>query len=734
MIEKETIYIAHSENEKGEIQTMKNHSLGVGQLMKDSTLSKDFVDLYEFCGLIHDMGKYSNEFQQYILGGEFKTKHSIYGALFAWNNRHMELSFPIFGHHAGLPDYSDMIQQIKAELNFEKEKYNSIYRSWFSEIGNHTSLPSNESFLALSNVLLQELFVRMLYSSLVDADSLDTERHFDSDKFKTRKSPSFNPQFLLSKLQQTLKVFEANPEKNRLEINKLRNDVRKFAESKAYLPQGCFSMTLPTGLGKTICSINWALHHAQCHCNVKRIIIVLPFISIIDQTAEVLKRIFDDETHNYVLEHHSNVIYEDDEKNEEYNPQQLAIDNWDYPIIVTTSVQFFESLFGNKRSMCRKLHNIQDSIIIFDEIQTLPFNITEPTLVMLENLQELCRCSILFCTATQPDFETRNGFSGIKHIEPLVENPQVVFERTIRVTYHPINKYEEITISELSNMVANNSQSSLVVFNTKKKARMFFEEMRNNISTLHNLFHLSTSMCPAHRKEVLKDIKNALLLGKYIVVSSTQLIEAGVDMDFPIVYRELAPLESIIQSAGRCNREGKMKDEKGDDKKGDVYLFSLTESGQPSKQYRSWSEFANLLYKDNEDKLHTHDFYAGYYRKLVENFTNTDELNITNDRKELKYQTVSEKYKIIDNKTQSIFVSDYNKESLELYNRIKKQEYLTRKDHHLVSQYSVQVYDNFVTKNQRFIRRQECGVTVWIGSYSKDFGLSFEEELRTLII
>lgn len=730
---KKIIFIAHSENENGDIQTMKNHSLEVGLLMKEFALSKDFVDLYEYCGLVHDMGKYSSEFQQYITGGKNKTKHSIYGAMCAFDKRHIEIALPVFGHHSGLPNYPEMRQQILAELNFEKVKYNSIYNTWLSDVGMRISLPNNENFHALSNILLQELFVRMLYSSLVDADSLDTERHFESNKFKTRKSPSFDPQLLLYKLQQTLKAFEANPEKMRLEINKLRNDVRRFAESKACLPQGCFSMTLPTGLGKTICSINWALHHAQYHRNVKRIIIVLPFISIIDQTAEVLKNIFDDEIHNYVLEHHSNVMYEDDNKKDEYNPKLLATENWDYPIIVTTSVQFFESLFGNSRSKCRKLHNIQDSIIIFDEIQTLPFNITEPTLVMLENLQKLCRCSILFCTATQPDFETRNGFSGIKHIEPLVENPQFVFERTIRVTYHPINKYEEITISKLSNMVTNNSQSSLVVFNTKKKARLFFEKMRETSSS-YKLFHLSTSMCPAHRKEVIMDIMNSLSLGEYIVVSSTQLIEAGVDMDFPTVYRELAPLESIIQSAGRCNREGKIKDEKGNYKKGDVYLFSLMESGQPSERYRSWSEFANLLYKDNEDKLYTHDFYVDYYRKLVENFVNTDELDITNDRKNLKYQTVSEKYKIIDNKAQSVFVLNYDTDSLELYNRIKKQEYLSRQDRHFVSQYSVQVYDNFITKNRRFIRREECGITVWIGSYSKDFGLSFEEELRTLII
>lgn len=733
MNDSENKYIAHSANSDGIVQTMNEHCSEVGKIMRRFALDKSFADLYEFCGIIHDIGKYSDDFQRYIAGDNIKTKHSIYGALYAFENKHMEISLPVFGHHAGLSNSPEMRLQLKAELICEKEKYSYICKRWLSDIGNHISLPSNENFLGLSNILLQELFVRMLYSSLVDADSLDTERHFKSNKFKTRKSPSFDPQLLLCKLQQTLKAFEANPEKNRLEINKLRNDVRKFAESKAYLPQGCFSMTLPTGLGKTICSINWALHHAQYHCNVKRIIIVLPFISIIDQTAEVLKKIFDDETHNYVLEHHSNVNYIEDKDEDEYDSKLLAIENWDYPIIVTTNVQFFESLFSNKRSACRKLHNIQDSIIIFDEIQTLPLGITEPTLIMLENLQQLCRCSMLFCTATQPDFESRKGFSGIRHIESLVENPQLVFEQTRRVIYYPINDYKEITISELSDIVSKNHRSSLVVFNTKKKARLFFEEMKD--CSQYRLFHLSTSMCPVHRKKVIKEIRSALLLGEYIVVSSTQLIEAGVDMDFPIVYRELAPLESIIQSAGRCNREGKMKDEKGNIIKGEVYLFSLIDSGQPSKQYRTWSEFANLLYKGNEKKLYTHDFYCYYYRELVRNFVNTDKLCITNDRKKLLYQTVADKYKIIDDKTQSIFIFNYNEESLELYNRIKNHEILSRQERQLVSQYSVQVYDEFLrNKDENLVKKEKCGILVWDGSYSKDFGLPFIQDFNTIII
>lgn len=723
-------YIAHSENSNGIKQTMEMHSKGFCGFMKEFALSESFADLYGFCGLIHDIGKYSDDFQKHIAGENNKVKHSVYGAIYAIEKKLLEVALPVFGHHAGLPDRPDILQNIKAETN-EDAKYNSICGAWKNDLGGEVIVPDEITFRNLPDVLQKELFVRLLFSSLVDADSLDTERHFFECKFSNRESPSFESDKLLVKLQEEFEHLENDPTKK---INKLRNEVRLFAESKAHLPQGCFSLTLPTGLGKTLCSINWALHHAQHHPNIKRIIIVLPFINIIDQTAEKLKSIFNDEEGDYVLEHHSNVIYANNEDRDEYNPKQLATDNWDYPIIITTSVQFFESLFSNRRSACRKLHNIQDSIIIFDEIQTLPIDVTEPTLIMLDNLQQLCRCSLLFCTATQPDFQTRNGFSGISHIESLVEDPKRIFDETRRVTYHPINSYNEITISKLADIVVMNRKSALVVFNTKKKARLFFDEMKGCDG--YRLFHLSTNMCPSHRKETIRAIREALQKEERIVVSSTQLIEAGVDMDFPTVYRELAPLESIIQSAGRCNREGGLKDEDGNPINGDVYLFSLAESGQPSKQYSSWSEFANLLYKGNEERLYSHDFYSFYYRELIKNYAETDKLHITEDRKRWLYQTVAEKYKIIDGKALSLFVYDYNRESNQLYNKIKDKEYLFNREWQQISQYSVQVYINLDEKELRRDKRfqfLQCGVVVWLGPYSYDLGLVLFDELNLLM-
>lgn len=718
-------YIAHSENLSGVIQTMKEHSSGVGKFMREFALSESFADLYEFCGLIHDIGKYSSDFQKHISGENNKVRHSIYGAILATKQSMLDVAMPVYGHHSGLPNRPDMLLDIKTEQSTPKSIYDEILKKWDEDTKNKVKIPGDESFRVIPDVLQKELFVRMLFSSLVDADSLDTERHFCEDRFNARIYQPLNAVFLLNQLQQKRFIpFMNDLDKSDQPINKLRNFVRIYAESKANLPQGFFSLTLPTGMGKTLCSINWALHHALCHKNIKRIIIVLPFISIIDQTAEELKAIFNEEGKDFVLEHHSNIINIDDKNPDESSPKQLATENWDYPIIVTTAVQFFESLFSNKRSACRKLHNIQDSIIIFDEIQTLPLNVTEPTLVMLENLQQLCRCSILFCTATQPDFKTRKGFSGVNHIESLVEDPQHIFDETKRVAYQPLNGYNQLAISELADIVTKQGKSALVVFNTKKKARMFYEELRGIDG--YQTFHLSTTMCPVHRKEIIRTIRQVLTSKEPIIVSSTQLIEVGVDMDFPTVYRELAPLESIIQSAGRCNREGKIS-------LGDVYLFSLTESGQPSQEYRAWLEFANLLYRGNEEKLCTHDFYEYYYRELVKNYAHTDKYTITEDRKKLLYQTVADKYKIIDSSSQALFVYGYNSDSRQLYNQVKDKEYLTKQERQQVSQYCVQVFDNFLRDNSSFIGSEQCGLLVWHGSYSSDVGLPFIEDFNVLI-
>ena len=705
-------YIAHSENGNGEEQTIKQHSEGVADIMKSFALTDEYADIYAYCGLLHDVGKYSEGFQRYIRAGGEKEPHAKWGAYMAKNDRLINIAFSVFGHHMGLPNRDTMFETF-IQCENEKGKWLEIQRSLRND-GMCIPPCDNAPFNRIDGNTAKELFVRMLYSSLVDADSLDTERHFQEEQYNARPRLILDVDALLDALNYKLSSFSHNSP-----LNGLRTEVRLYAQSLAEEPQGCFSMTLPTGMGKTLCSLNWALHHAKVHSNIKRIVIVLPFLSIIDQTAKELKSIFKD--HDVILEHHSNVIYEGKESEEEYyckDPKQLATENWDYPIVVTTTVQFFESLFSNQRSKCRKLHNLQDSIVIFDEIQTLPVHLAECTMKMLNDMLHLCRCSILFCTATQPNFQTRSDFKGIDHIVPLVENPMAIFAATKRVEYYPIADYEVQSIDSIAQKVCEEKESVLIVCNTKKKAKALFDSIKEKGNM--QVLHLSTNMCQKHRMVVVDKVKGKLKNGEKLILCSTQLIEAGVDMDFPIVFRELAPLESIIQSAGRCNREGKLE-------KGKVFLFQLEEKGQPSAEYKTFAQFAQLCYHNNENRLTDADFYAEYYTDIVKLYAPED--TITPKREKLMFQDVADIYHIIDSSATSLFVYRYNEESLQLYKEITCKEYLSRKDYQQIAQYCVQVYNKFERDNSDKIAETTNGVKVWSGAYSEEFGLSNEEEI-----
>jgi len=704
-------FIAHSENKDGEEQTMRQHSEGVAEMMRSFALSSDFAEIYSYCGLLHDVGKYSDGFQRYIKSGGEREPHAKWGAFVAKGNKLIEIAFPIIGHHAGIPNRDSMFEILNI-CGQEVSKWKAIQDSMGDD---GVSIPpcDNLPFTQIEGMTRKELFVRMLYSSLVDADSLDTERHFKKEQYESRPREMFEVDKLLASLNKKFSSFNHDTL-----LNKLRTEVRLYAQSHAAEEQGCFSMTLPTGMGKTLCSLNWALHHAKEHTNIKRIIIVLPFISIIDQTATELKSIFKD--YDVVLEHHSNIIYENDTDEDYYckNPKQLATENWDYPIIVTTAVQFFESLFSNQRSKCRKLHNLQDSIVIFDEIQTLPLNLAECTMRMLNDMLHLCRCSFLFCTATQPDFQTRKDFSGIDHITPLVDDPISIFAATQRVKYYSVADYEAQSIDSIADKVIEQDGSVLVVCNTKKKALALYNCLKNRCGI--QVLHLSTNMCQAHRMKIINGVKELLKNGEKLILCSTQLIEAGVDMDFPVVFRELAPLESIIQSAGRCNREGKLKE-------GRVYLFQFEDTGQPSRQYGALAQFAQLCYSGNEGRLSEADFYSEYYTKIINLYARHDD--ITSQREQLMFQDVADKYHIISNNTVPLFIYQYDAESLRLYHEINDKEYLSRMDYQRIAQYSVQVYEQFAYENAYRIIETTNGIKIWYGAYSEDFGINNDDEI-----
>lgn len=704
-------YIAHSENSNGEEQSMVQHSEGVAELMKSFALANDFAEIYSCCGLLHDLGKYSTEFQKYIRSNGNKEPHARWGAYMALKSKLINIAFPVIGHHAGLPNRDAMFEDLEICAK-EENKWKNIQQA-LEDDDFIIPMCDNSPFDKIGDTFQKELFIRLLYSALVDADSLDTERHFKKEQFGTRSSKTLDVDVLLTAMNKRFESFKQDTP-----LNELRTNVRLYAQSLANADKGCFSMTLPTGMGKTLTGLNWALHHAKAHPNIKRIVIVLPFISIIDQTANELKNIFKD--YDIILEHHSNVIFEEANEEETYckDSKYLATENWDYPIVITTAVQFFESLFSNQRSKCRKLHNLQDSIVIFDEIQTLPVNLAECTMKMLNDMLHLCRCSFLFCTATQPNFQTRQDFSGIDNIIPLVENPASIFASTKRVKYNAVDDYKQQSFESIADCVVTQKDSVLIVCNTKKKALALFEclKKRSEIPVLH----LSTNMCQIHRMEVINKVRQKLKNGEKLLLCSTQLIEAGVDIDFPVVFRELAPLESIIQSAGRCNREGKLDE-------GQVYLFQLEDQSQPSRQYETFAQYAQLCYKGNENRLTEADFYSEYYTKIFSLYVEKE--SITSKRKQLMFQDIADLYHIINSNTITLFIYRYDNESERLYNEIRDKEYLSRKDYQRIAQYSVQVYEWFMNNNVDKIEETPNGVKIWFGAYSKEKGLSNEDEI-----
>ena len=704
-------YIAHSENSNGEEQSMVQHSEGVAELMKSFALANDFAEIYSCCGLLHDLGKYSTEFQKYIRSNGNKEPHARWGAYMALKSKLINIAFPVIGHHAGLPNRDAMFEDLEICAK-EENKWKNIQQA-LEDDDFIIPMCDNSPFDKIGDTFQKELFIRLLYSALVDADSLDTERHFKKEQFGARSSKTLDVDVLLTAMNKRFESFKQDTP-----LNELRTNVRLYAQSLANADKGCFSMTLPTGMGKTLTGLNWALHHAKAHPNIKRIVIVLPFISIIDQIANELKNIFKE--YDVILEHHSNLVFEETNEEETYckDSKYLATENWDYPIVITTAVQFFESLFSNQRSKCRKLHNLQDSIVIFDEIQTLPVNLAECTMKMLNDMLHLCRCSFLFCTATQPDFQTRQDFSGIDNIIPLVENPASIFASTKRVKYNAIDEYKAQSFDSIADYVVEQKDSVLIVCNTKKKAIALFTYLkkRSEIPVLH----LSTNMCQIHRMEVINKVRQKLKNGEKLLLCSTQLIEAGVDIDFPVVFRELAPLESIIQSAGRCNREGKLDE-------GQVYLFQLEDQSQPSRQYETFAQYAQLCYKGNENRLTEADFYSEYYTKIFSLYVEKE--SITSKRKQLMFQDVADLYHIINSNTITLFIYRYDGESERLYNEIRDKEYLSRKDYQRIAQYSVQVYEWFMNNNVDKIEETPNGVKIWFGAYSKEKGLSNEDEI-----
>ena len=496
-------------------------------------------------GLMHDIGKYSDAFQDRLRGNPHRVDHSTAGAWETWQMHQIFASFAIAGHHSGLPDggsRTDTSDQstLRGRVKRGEKQLLPPYSHWATEV----NLPKDVSipdFLTAPTVTQADamFFTRMIYSCLVDADFLCTERFMSGHG---RDFVPANIATLDTRLQD--KTAGWFPPKNKL--NEQRYAILSRCRQQAECKPGLFTLTVPTGGGKTIASLSFALAHARQY-HKSRVIYVIPYTSIIEQNAAVFRDFLGDDV---VLEHHSGVQYD---INDEATPHTIhmaqATENWDMPVIVTTAVQFFESLYASHSSQCRKLHNMANSVLIFDEAQMLPIPYLRPCVYAIAQLVQHYNSSAVLCTATQPALGPL--FREFLPDQPITELcPADCYDGSVfqRTSFQIAGKLDWDTLSYQLNQL----EQVLCIVNSRKSAQEIFSRLDKEGS-----FHLSTLMYPVHRKAVLAVIRDRLKKGLPCRVVSTSLIEAGVDVDFPAVYREQAGLDSILQAAGRCNREGR---------------------------------------------------------------------------------------------------------------------------------------------------------------------------------
>ncbi|MBS6196701.1 MAG: CRISPR-associated helicase Cas3' [Clostridiales bacterium] len=661
-------YLAHIEGERK--QFMKEHLEGTARLAGEFAEAFGTYEWGYCCGMLHDIGKYSDAFQEKIRGKEKRVDHSTAGAqlCLAKDGMYGFLSYCIAGHHAGLPDYGSVHFDTASAptLMGRKQKRVENYEAYQKEIQiPQIKKPPFDPKKVKNPPFSLSVFIRMLYSCLVDADFLDTEYFMQNGI--TERSPGEPMAVLFEKLNQHISGWLENTESDT--VNGHRTEILKHCMEQGKKERGLFRLTVPTGGGKTVASLTFALRHA-IENHMERVIYVIPYTSIIEQNAQVFREILGEEN---VLENHSNVDYE---SSEELKPMHLAAENWDKPVVVTTNVQFFESLFGNKSSKCRKLHNIANSVIIFDEAQMLPNDYLKPCISMMEELVERYRASLVLCTATQPALGAffQNGRSFVE-LCPRMEEQFRFFER---VSFQNIGT---VTEEDLAERLIQEKQA-LCIVNTKKRAQCLYRQLEGE-----GVYHLSTAMYPLHRKRVLKEIRERLAGGERCILISTSLVEAGVDLDFISVYRQIAGVDSMIQAAGRCNREGKRAPE---DSVVSVFRF---EGKEMTPGQRQQIDVANLLLEEGEDIFSLEvieRYFSMLYRFRGESLDKKrimDEFKMTGHN----FARVGKEFKLIEENTKTIFIP-IEEEAGELLQQMKYKGY-TKAGMRKAGAYTVQVYD-----------------------------------------
>ena len=689
-----TTYYAHSaQDELGNLlpyehwQTLQSHLVNVGEMAAEFARVFGAQEIARHAGQLHDAGKYSLLFQK-RLEGEIKfVDHSTAGAKIAverWGDVIGKLmAFCITGHHAGLANgcgEGDNRRTLKQRLALQfGADIPALDNLWQQEI----KLPQNLSAPPLKAdahhpFFSYAFFTRMLYSCLVDADYLDTEAFYSNLENKAVKRGGYPK---LNALQHNFNQFindfrrriaqapeQTEAEKRNAALNCLRSEILDHAVEQAAQAQGLFTLTVPTGGGKTFTSMAFALEHAKRH-GMRRVIYVIPFTSIIEQNAAEFRKAFGELGEQAVLEHHS--TFDDSKLQNEATKDKLrlASENWDAPIVVTTAVQFFESLFADRSSRCRKLHNIAGSVIILDEAQMLPLNLLLPIMQAIKEVAQNYRCSIVMCTATQPAVQVENGFyRGFENVREIAPKPTALFDKLHRTTVQHIGTQTDADL--LAKLVEH--PQMLVIVNNRRHARSLYDQAKH----LDGTFHLTTLMCAKHRSQ-LDEIRGRLKSGEPCHIIATSLIEAGVDVDFPLVMRAEAGLDSVAQAAGRCNREGKRPSENSF-----VWIFAPEEQWKAPPELATQAAVMRLTADSFSDDLLSTQAVVAYFKDLYDlkgkELDNKQILQMhrnAGQSLDFPFQTIADKFRMIESHMEPLIIP-FDNEAENLINSLHHADHI----------------------------------------------------------
>lgn len=667
-------YLAHISEDKKREQTVLEHNQGTALLAGKFASKFGCREWGQAAGLCHDIGKYSKGFQKRLLGEGPPVDHSTAGAQELYARGYLMAAYCVAGHHSGLQDGGSAAADESDAGTFLGRMKKQVED--YSAFREETEIPR------LSDVPLKPLgkggfsvsfFIRMLFSCLIDADRLDTERFMMNGMVERGGYDSV--EILMDRLQAHIAPWLRQEDLST--VNGRRTTILKNCLEKGKEEPGLFQLTVPTGGGKTTASLAFALQQMKT-CGMDRVIYAIPYISIIEQNAQVFKDILGE--HN-VLEDHSNVSVENPEK---LRKEQLAAENWDRPVIVTTNVQFFESLFSNQTSKCRKLHNIANSVIILDEAQMLPSKYLIPCIWALSELICNYHCTVVLCTATQPSLATYFP-KGIQARELCPDvNEQYEFFRRTRLVYGGV--FSEIELAER----LQKEEQVLCILNSRKHVQRIYRKLNGE-----EVYHLSTLMYPNHRKRVLREVRERLADGLPCCLIATSLVEAGVDLDFKTVYRELAGVDSVIQAAGRCNREGKRSR-----KESLTVVFTMDKEEKADipaelKQPIAVTEQIQREFDDISSLEAIHEYFERLYRYKGESL---DSKGIVEQFEQgirafsFPFETAASRFHLIEERTKTILV-DKEPEARRIAEQFRAGCF-SRELMRQAGGYCIQVYDN----------------------------------------